>query len=317
MGARLATKVANRDKPSTRQTVCMFEEAQYFAPVVATDEGTLSVQLGKGHPGFADPVYRERRDRIATLASRWQPGEPAPTADYTDAEHEVWRVVCDALEARHEKYACRVFLEGKQRLGLPTDRVPQLEEVSDLLEPLTGFRYQPAAGLVPLREFYGALADRRFWSTQYLRHHSVPLYTPEPDVLHEVVGHGCTLAHPRYTALYEAAGRAARRVESEEALQFVSKVFWFTLEFGVLHEDGELRTYGAGILSSPGEIEEFRSMRVEPLDLSKMGTTEYDITVYQDLLYAAESFEQVEDVVGGFWDTCDDDSIDKLKAAAC
>jgi phenylalanine-4-hydroxylase len=294
----------------------MFEEAQYFAPVVADADGNLTVQLGKGHPGFADPVYRERRDRLATLASQWTPGQPVPEAPYTDEEHEVWRVVSEDLVAKHEKYASRVFLEGKERLGLPTDRVPQLEEVSDLLEPLTGFRYQPAAGLVPLRDFYGALADRRFWSTQYIRHHSVPLYTPEPDVLHEVVGHGNTLAHPRYTALYEAAGRAARRVESEAALQFVSKVFWFTLEFGVLHEDGELRTYGAGILSSPGEIEEFRSMRIEPLDLVRMGTTEYDITVYQDLLYAAESFEQVEDVVGGFWDSCDDDTIESLKARA-
>jgi phenylalanine-4-hydroxylase len=191
-----------------------------------------------------------------------------------------------------------------------------LEEVSGLLAPLTGFRYQPAAGLVPLREFYGALADRHFWSTQYVRHDSVPLYTPEPDVLHEVVGHGNTLAHPRYAALYEAAGRAARRVESEQALQFVSKVFWFTLEFGVLWQDGELRTYGAGILSSPGEIEEFRGMRIEPLDLARMGTTQYDITVYQDLLYAAASFEQVEDIVGGFWDSCDDDSIAALVTTA-
>jgi phenylalanine-4-hydroxylase len=294
----------------------MFEEAQYFAPVVETDDGTLTVQLGKGHPGFADPVYRRRRDRLATLASQWQAGEPVPTADYTEAEHEVWRVVSDALEAKHRKYASHVFLEGKERLNLPTDRVPQLEEVSELLKPLTGFHYQPAAGLVPLKEFYGSLADKGFWSTQYIRHHSVPLYTPEPDVLHEVVGHGNTLSHPRYTALYEAAGRAARRVESEASLQFVSKVFWFTLEFGVLHEDGELKTYGAGILSSPGEIEEFRGMTIKALDLVQMGATEYDITVYQDLLYAADSFEHVEDVVGGFWDTCDDDSIEKLKAAA-
>jgi phenylalanine-4-hydroxylase len=188
--------------------------------------------------------------------------------------------------------------------------------VSDLLAPLTGFRYQPAAGLVPLREFYGSLAGQGFWATQYVRHHSVPLYTPEPDVLHEVVGHGNTLAHPRYTALYEAAGRAARRLETEESLQFVSKVFWFTLEFGVLHEGDELKTYGAGILSSPGEIEEFRRMTIKPLDLVAMGTTDYDITVYQDLLYAASSFGQVEDVVGGFWEACDDDSIAALKAAA-
>ena len=292
----------------------MFEEAQYFAPVVDEGDGHLHVELGKGHPGFADPVYRERRDALATLAAHWRPGQPAPEAPYTDLEHEVWRAVSTALEAKHRVYACAEFLDGKQRLGLPHDRVPQLEEVSDLLAPLTGFRYQPAAGLVPLREFYGSLADKHFWSTQYVRHHSLPLYTPEPDVLHEVVGHGNTLASDRYAALYQAAGRAALRLETVEALQFVSKVFWFTLEFGVVQEADGLKAYGAGILSSPGEIEEFRRMSIKPLDLVDMGTTDYDITVYQDLLYAAESFTQLEDVVGAFWDTCDDESIAALRA---
>jgi phenylalanine-4-hydroxylase len=294
----------------------MLEEAQYFAPVVDSGDGSVQVQLGKGHPGFADPVYRQRRDALATLATQWQPGEPTPVADYTDEEHEVWRVVCEALLDKHRRYACAEFLDGKERLGLPVDRVPQLEEVSDLLAPLTGFRYQPAAGLVPLREFYGSLADRRFWSTQYVRHHSVPLYTPEPDVLHEVVGHGNTLASDRYAALYEAAGRAARRMETDEALQFVSKVFWFTLEFGVVEEPDGLKAYGAGILSSPGEIEQFRSMTVRPLDLRAMGTSDYDITVYQDHLYAASSFTQVEDVVGAFWETCTDDTVRALRATA-
>ena len=294
----------------------MFEEAQYFAPVVEHDDGTLKVQLGKGHPGFADEHYRERRNALATLASRWTEGEPVPTADYTDEEHEVWRVVSEALVPKHRTYACKEFLDGKEALGLPTDHIPQLAEVSAMLAPLTGYRYKPAAGLVPLREFYGSLADKAFWSTQYVRHHSVPLYTPEPDVLHEVVGHGNTLADPRFTALYEAAGRATNRVETDEALQFISKVFWFTLEFGVLYEAGELKTYGAGILSSPGEIEEFRGMTIKPLDVVDMGTTDYDITVYQDLLYAAESFAQVEDVVGGFWDSCTDDSIAAMKALA-
>lgn len=296
----------------------MFDEAQYFAPVVQDGRGNVTVQLGREHPGFADAEYRARRDRLAALASSWHPGGPCPVADYTPEEDEVWRVVCDALETRHRDYASSVFLAGKEMLGLPRDRVPQLDEVSDLLAPLTGFRYQPAAGLVPLREFYGALADRRFWGTQYIRHHSVPLYTPEPDVLHEVVGHGNTLAHPRYAALYEVAGRAARRVESEAALEFVSKVFWFTLEFGV-HWQGDgagqqLRAYGAGILSSPGEIEEFRTMEIRGLDLVDMGTHDYDITSYQRVLYAADSFAHVEDVVGGFWDGCDDESIARMVA---
>jgi phenylalanine-4-hydroxylase len=294
----------------------MFEEAQYFAPVAAQADGSVVVELSASHPGFADPVYRARRNAIAGLAVNYRPGSPIPAAEYTEQEHEVWAMVSMELAIKHAKYATAEYLDGAARLGLPGERIPQLEEVSRLLEPLTGFRYLPAAGLVPLRDFYGVLADGFFHSTQYIRHHSVPFYTPEPDVVHEVIGHANALASDRYAALYRLAGQAARRVEGEEALEFVSKVFWFTLEFGVMQEKGELRAYGAGILSSYGEIEEFRGMDIRPLDLPAMGTTHYDITKYQDVLFRAESLEHLEDVVGGFWDTCDDDSIAKLMAAA-
>jgi phenylalanine-4-hydroxylase len=294
----------------------MFEEAQYFAPVAAQDDGSVVVELAASHPGFADPVYRARRNAIAALAVNYQRGMPIPAAEYTDQEHEIWTLVTRELAVKHAKYATAEYLEGAARLGLPDTRIPQLEEVSRLLEPLTGFRYLPAAGLVPLRDFYGVLADGYFHSTQYIRHHSVPFYTPEPDVIHEVIGHANALAHDRYAALYRLAGAAARRVEGEEALEFVSKIFWFTLEFGVMQEGAELKAYGAGILSSYGEIEEFRGMSIRPLDIAAMGTTHYDITKYQDVLFRAESLQHLEDVVGGFWESCDDDSIARLLADA-
>jgi phenylalanine-4-hydroxylase len=286
----------------------MFEEAQYLAPVERGSDGEVVVRLSRGHPGFADPSYRARRNAIAGLAAAYEPGEPIPTAEYTPAEHEVWQ----ELDVKHRKYAVRAYLDGKERLRLPGDRVPQLQEVSDRLEPLTGFRYRPAAGLVPLREFYGTLADSRFHSTQYIRHHTVPLYTPEPDVIHEVIGHANALANARFAALYRLAGQAARRVGTDEALEVISKIFWFTMEFGVMAEHGETKAYGAGILSSYGEIEEFRGMDIRPLDLAAMGTTTYDITKYQDVLFEAESMDHLEDVVGEFWATCDDDSIAAL-----
>ncbi|GAA4233264.1 phenylalanine-4-hydroxylase [Streptosporangium album] len=294
----------------------MFEEAQYFAPVATHDDGTVEVELATSHPGFADPVYRRRRNAIATLAVGHVPGTPIPTAEYTDQEHEVWALISRELAIKHGKYATAEYLDATERLGLPDDRIPQLQEVGELLRPLTGFQYLPAAGLVPLRDFYGVLADGFFHSTQYIRHHSTPLYTPEPDVVHEVIGHANALASDRYAALYRLAGGAARRVESDRALEFVSKVFWFTLEFGVMTDQQELRAYGAGILSSYGEVEEFRNMDIRPLDLTAMGTTHYDITKYQDVLFRAESLEHLEDVVGEFWATCDDESIARLTADA-
>jgi phenylalanine-4-hydroxylase len=290
----------------------MFEEAQLYSPVTTDTRGDAVVHLSDDHPGATDPVYRERRNRIATLAMAWEDGEPLPRADYTTEEHDVWRVVCGELHVLHERLACAEYLEGKATLGLPEDHIPQLDEVNELLSPLTGFRYVPAAGLVPLLQFYGSLGDGVFHSTQYVRHHSLPLYTPEPDVLHEVVGHGNCLAHPRFATLYRAAGDAARRVESGAALEFVSRVFWFSLEFGVLREGGRVRTYGAGLLSSFGEIQQLDRATLRPLDVARMGVQEYDITHYQPLLFCGESFAEVEDVVGGFFETVDDDAVAAL-----
>jgi len=201
-------------------------------------------------------------------------------------------------------------------VGLPTDRIPSLGGVSARLAPLSGWRYIPAAGLVPLREFYGALAERVFHSTQYIRHPEVPLYTPEPDLIHEVVGHGHLLATPTFGELHRKAGVATRRLSDEENVRFLSRVFWFSLEFGVVVEDGELRAYGAGILSSYGEIEEFRSMEHRSLDIVEMGSVDYDITHYQPVLYRAESVDEVAEVVGGFFETCTDESIAELRAEA-
>lgn len=292
----------------------MFEEGQYFTPVTTDDAGDVRVVLSSDHPGFADPDYRARRDAIAALAVNYHRGDPVPRADYTAEEDEVWAIASRELAVKHRTYAIREFLDGAAALQLPTDRVPQLEEVSALLAPLTGFRYLPAAGLVPLREFYSVLAGDLFYSTQYIRHHSVPLYTPEPDIIHEVVGHANTLASQRFATLYRLAGQAASRVRTQEALEFVSKVFWFSLEFGVCYEAGDLKTYGAGILSSFGEIEEFRHQDIRPLDLARMGTQTYDITHYQPILFAGASFTQVEDVVGGFFSDVDDDLASRLLA---
>jgi phenylalanine-4-hydroxylase len=213
----------------------------------------------------------------------------------------VWRTVCRELRPKHERSRSASTSRRSTPSRCPTDRVPSLDEVSDRVAPLTGFRYVPAPGLVPLREFYGSLSDRVFHSTQYVRHHDQPLYTPEPDIIHEVIGHGHLLATPTFSELHRLTGEATHRLRDEDNLRFLSKVFWFTVEFGVVVEDGELKAYGAGILSSYGEIDEFRQMELRPLNLVEMGTADYDITHYQPVLYRAESLDEVREVVGGFF----------------
>lgn len=291
----------------------MFEEAQLYSPVTTGAGGEVIVHLHDGHPGANDPDYRRRRGEIAAAALAWRPGQLAPRIDYRDDEREVWRTVCRELAPLHARHAVGEYREALAVLDLPTDRVPGLDEVSERLVTRSGWSYVPAAGLVELRTFYAALADRVFHSTQYVRHPALPLYTPEPDIVHEVIGHGHLLATPTFGDLHRRAGAAAVRLRTEESLRFLSRVFWFSLEFGVVVEAGELRAYGAGILSSSGEIAQFRSMELRPLNLREMGTVDYDITHFQPILYRAESVAEIEAVVGGFFDTCTDESIEELR----
>ncbi|HXV52331.1 MAG TPA: phenylalanine 4-monooxygenase [Solirubrobacterales bacterium] len=294
----------------------MFEEAQLYSPVTESEDGTVTVHLSDDHPGKSDPEYQRRRNQIAAAALEWRRGEPIPRIAYSDDEQHVWRTVQSELAPKHERYACRAFRDAVRALSLPNHRIPQLDEVTAALEPLTGFHYVPAAGIVPVREFYGNLADREFHSTQYIRHPSAPLYTPEPDLIHEVIGHGNLLADPEFAELNRLAGEAARGAETEEGVQYVADVFWFTIEFGVLWEQGELRAYGAGILSSYGEIEEFREMEIRPLDFHQMGTIEYDITHYQPVLFAAESKAHLVDELGAFFAGFTDETPERLARQA-
>jgi phenylalanine-4-hydroxylase len=270
------------------------------------------VGLPKDHPGFADPEYRRRRDTVAGFTVGRAPQDPIPVVDYTPAEHELWSLVANKLAAQHRRYACAEYQAAAARLALRRDRIPQLRDVSADLARLTDFAIEPVPGLVPTRTFYGSLARRRFLSTQYVRHPSVPFYTPEPDIIHELIGHCNALASPLFAGLYEEAGRASLRARSDAALEFFSRVWWFSIEFGVVWEDGELRTYGAGLLSSFGELDAFRDALIRPFDIPGMGTLTYDITHYQPVLFAGSSMPAIAADLHAFFTTYDEDMFCRL-----
>ena len=251
------------------------------------------VQLDPDHPGFRDAAYRARRNRIARLALEHRPGDPIPEAPYTPEEHAVWRAIREALEPRHREYACAEFLDSLGRLELPRERIPQLGEVSAKIEALSGFRLEPVAGLVEPRVFMETLAGGVFLCTQYIRHHSTPLYTPEPDVVHELIGHGVTLASPRLAELNRMFGQAVGRTTSDEALERLSRVYWHTIEFGVLREGGCVKAYGTGLLSSAGELEAMGRAELRHLDLEAASRQDYDPTDFQPVLFCADSFEDM------------------------
>jgi phenylalanine-4-hydroxylase len=276
----------------------MFEEATIYSPVITQENGNVSVIFAEEHPGAQDPGYQRHRAAIAALALNFRDGDPVPDATYTAEEVELWRLVVTELKEKHRRHASAEFLDGSRRLALPADRLPQLGEVSDRLLALTGFRFTPAAGIVKLADFYGSLADGRFQATQYIRHCSMPYFSPEPDMVHEVVGHGSALANDRLAALYRRVGRAAQRASSTAALEALSQVFWFTLEYGLVREHGEPKVYGASLLSSVGELEQFRAeAQVCPLDVATMLRQTYSVDHFQPVLFCAESFAELE----AFW----------------
>lgn len=250
------------------------------------------VQLDADHPGFHDADYRARRNQIAQLALDYRGGD-APVVSYTDDEHNVWREVWRHLEPLHARYACREYLDASQRIGLSRHIIPQLRDVNDVIARVSDFRMLPVAGLVTAGAFLEQLGRGVFLSTQYMRHHSVPLYTPEPDVVHELIGHAATFAHPEFVRLNQAFGRAVIGA-SEEAIERIGRLYWYTLEFGVVREKGALKVYGAGLLSSFGELGRFETEeRLAEWDVDALAATPYDPTRYQERLFVAPSFDVV------------------------
>ena len=257
------------------------------------------VRLDPDHPGFKDPVYRKRRNEIAKLALAYREGEPLPRVDYSPEEQAVWKLTWERLAPLHDRYACREWRDSSRVLALDRLRVPQLSDVNVRLGA-SGFRMLPVAGLISGRGFLSAMAQGVFLATQYMRHHSVPFYTPEPDVVHELVGHAASLFHPDVVRLSRLFGEAARRAD-EASMKRLERVYWYTLEFGLVRENGALRTYGAGILSSFGEMERFTSeAEIRPLDFDDASARPYDPTRYQPVLYVSPSFDRMVADVADF-----------------
>ena len=258
------------------------------------------VELDPEHPGFRDPEYRARRNAIADIAMSYRPGQPIPHAPYTELEHQVWQKIWDALGPAHRAHACAEYLGCLERLNLDTNRIPQLDEVSRKVEALSGFRLEPVAGLVEPRIFLESLARGVFLCTQYIRHHSTPLYTPEPDVAHEIIGHAVTLASPRLAEINRMFGEAVKRTKSADDLDRLARVYWFTIEFGVLLENRQIKAYGTGLLSSAGELAEMHKALLRPLDLDAAANHVYDPTHYQSILFYAGSFNEMEHLLRSF-----------------
>ncbi len=254
-------------------------------------------QLALDHPGANDTEYRTRRDYIASLAKRFRETGVITDVEYTEEEQGVWRHVAGKLEDLQQKYASPFYLGAKKDLGFSNDRIPQLSEMNRRLKELTGFRLAPIEGLVETRGFLSWLSYRVMLSTQYIRHHSHPAYTPEPDIVHEAIGHIPMFTNPNFADFSQFIGHGAR-IATDEQLEQLGRLYWFTVEFGLVEHEGDIKAYGAGLLSSFGELEHAFSDRVErrPFDLEQVINTEYNYSDMQPILYIIPSYAELKEV---------------------
>src|SRR5215211_3970923 len=167
-------------------------------------------QLQLDHPGANDEAYRERRDYIAGLAKRFRETGVITDVDYTEDEQNIWRVVANRLEEIQARRASKFYLKAKKDLGISNDRIPQLSEMNRRLKELTNFRLAPIEGLVETRGFLSWLSYRTMLCTQYIRHTSRPEYTPEPDIVHEAIGHIPNFTNRDFADFSQFIGRGAR-----------------------------------------------------------------------------------------------------------
>jgi monomeric phenylalanine-4-hydroxylase len=258
--------------------------------------------LDLDHPGATDVRYRKRREAITKKADQFlQNPTKFPRVRYTKKENETWTVVLATLDPLHKLYASRVYLEGKRRLGLPTDCVPQLEELSRRLRKLNNVTVEPIGGLVDTRWFLEKLRNRTMTSTQYIRHHSRPDYTPEPDIIHECVGHLPMFTNKAFVSFSQRLGEAAGRASGEQ-LQQIERLYWFTMEFGLIRENGQLKAYGAGLLSSFGELPHAFSNSVDRKEFSikEVIRTPYDYSGMQQVLFVIPSLKSLREETNKF-----------------
>ncbi len=214
---------------------------------------------------------------------------------YTDEQHAVWAELVRRRMPQIEQHAAQEYLDGYDSLGLPFDRLPILARVSKRLERRTGWNATPVSGFMPGPAFFEMLTARRFPTTTWLRSRESLEYTPEPDIFHDVFGHVPMHAHPVFADFLAHYGQLCSRIEDEAILERLGRVFWYTVEFGLIRQGGKVKVYGSGLISSNGECSSVLhcGCEVRPFVLDEVLRTPVKVDEMHHLLFAIESFDEI------------------------
>jgi phenylalanine-4-hydroxylase len=236
---------------------------------------------GHAHPSAADAALPE------FIEQDW--------AAYTAEQHAVWAILYERRMATLRETGSQVFLDGAEAIGLRPDRVPDLAEVNARLLERTGWSAVPVAGFIPARAFFACLARRRFPTTVTVRTRAQLDYLPEPDIFHDVFGHVPLHADPVFADFLQRFGAVAAQARSDEEVERFARLFWFTVEFGLVREDGRVKVYGSGLISSAGDAANALGPSCDrrPFSLDAVLEQPFEIDRLQDVLFVVDSFDEL------------------------
>ena len=224
-------------------------------------------------------------------------GEEIEYPDYPEEDHETWRILVERQMEQLPGRACEAYMRGQEVLQLEADHIPDLADLSRRLNEETGWTVANVPGLIHEKNFFSLLSQRKFPSTNYVRGRDELDYTPAPDCFHDIFGHMPMLTQPEFADFYQLYGQAAQNAEGADRPR-LERFHWFTVEFGLIQEQGEKRIFGAGIVSSNEEVTHALSDEVilHPFDPEHIvEKDDYEVYNLQDELFVLESFEQLVD----------------------
>ena len=215
--------------------------------------------------------------------------------DYKAEEHAVWSELVCRCRPQLERCACREYLEGYDIIGLQEERLPDLQAITDRLKPRTGWSTTPVSGFLPADAFFEMLAARMFPTTTRPRGRDSLEYTPEPDIFHDVFGHVPMHTHRVFADFLQHYGSVCAKIADRNTLERLGRLFWYTVEFGLIRQDGTIKVYGSGVISSHGECTNIigGGCEIKDFALAEVLMTPVKVDQMHKLLFAIESFDQV------------------------
>jgi phenylalanine-4-hydroxylase len=215
--------------------------------------------------------------------------------NYSEEQHCVWSELVSRRLPQVREHACREYLEGYEIIGLSNDRLPNLCEIAERLKPRTGWSTTAVTGFLPGDAFFEMLEARMFPTTTWIRSRDSLSYIPEPDIFHDVFGHVPMHAHPVFADFLQHYGAVCGRIKDAQALERLGRLFWYTVEFGLMRQDNQIKVYGSGIISSHGECTNVieGGCEIRDFSLDEVLETPVKVDELQKVLFAIESFEQI------------------------